>query len=124
MKLKYVEADRQAYDAKIAEEVREQRIRTANIKVSTGADLVNIYFQPCCEDYARAEVVLFRDNMMLAKYKVEEDTFFKSIGGLAYGTYEFILKQMDSKGKAVLETDKTSFTLSRPNYGGKHTVTI
>ena len=124
LKLKYVEADRQAYDAKIAEEVRVQRTRIANIKVSTGADLVNIYFQPCCETYARTEVVLFRDNMMLAKYKVDEDTFFKSIGGLAYGTYEFTLKQLDSSGNVVLETDRISFTLSRLNYSGGHTVVI
>ena len=61
---------------------------------------------------------------MLAKYKVNEDTFFKSISGLAYGKYEFILKQFDDKGNVLLETQKISFSISAPNYGGKPIVRI
>ena len=61
---------------------------------------------------------------MLAKYKVEEEMFFHSINGLAYGRYEFILKQFDNKGNILLETDKISFSLSRPDYGGTPTVFI
>ena len=86
-------------------------MKKANIKVSTGADLVNIYFQPCSDDYLRTEIVLYKDGLMLAKYKVDEETFFKSISGLAYGKYEFILKQFDDKGNIILETDKISFSL-------------
>ena len=98
--------------------------KTANIKVSTGADLVNIYFQPCCDSYARTEITLYKDNMMLAKYKVDEETFFKSIGGLAFGKYEFVLKQLDKVNNIILETQKTAFSISAPNYGGKPTVWI
>ena len=54
--------------------------------------------------------------MMLAKYKVDEETFFKSISGLAYGNYEFILKQFDDKGNILLETDKIAFYISEPDY--------
>lgn len=120
----YQEADKEKYYAKKEQERKDDLFKIANIKVSTGADLVNIYFQPCCDSYARTEITLYKDNMMLAKYKVDEETFFKSINGLAYGKYEFILKQFDDKGNIILETDKISFSLSRPNYGGKPTIFI
>ena len=122
--INYQEADKEKYYAKKEQERKDNLFKTANIKVSTGADLVNIYFQPCCDSYARTEITLYKDNMMLAKYKVDEETFFKSISGLAYGKYEFILKQFDDKGNIILETDKISFSLSRPNYGGKPTIYI
>ena len=120
----YQEADKEKYYAKKEQERKDNLLKTANIKVSTGADLVNIYFQPCCDSYARTEITLYKDNMMLAKYKVDEETFFKSINGLAYGKYEFILKQFDDKGNIILETDKISFSLSRPNYGVKPMIRI
>lgn len=120
----FIEADKEKYYAKKEQERKDDLFKIANIKVSTGADLVNIYFQPCCDNYARTEITLYKDNMMLAKYKVDEETFFKSINGLAYGKYEFILKQFDAKGNSILETDKISFSLSRPNYGGKPTIFI
>ena len=122
--INYQEADKEKYYAKKEQERKDNLFKTANIKVSTGADLVNIYFQPCCDSYARTEITLYKDGMMLAKYKVDEETFFKSIGGLAYGKYEFILKQFDNKGNIILETDKISFSLSKPNYGGKPMIYI
>ena len=93
-------------------------LKIANIKVSTGADLVNIYFQPCCDNYACTEIALYKENMMLAKYKVEEDVFFKSINGLAYGKYSFILKQYDKDNAIILETGHIEFTISTPNTHG------
>lgn len=120
----YQEADKDKYNAKLARERKEELLKIANIKVSTGADLVNIYFQPCCDDYVHTEITLYKDNMMLAKYKVDEETFFKSINGLAYGKYEFILKQFDKDNNVILETDKISFSLVKPNYGGKPTIII
>lgn len=120
----YEEADKEKYYALKQQERKNELLKNASIKVSTGIDLVNIYFQPCCEEYARTEIVLYKDNMMLAKYKVDEETFFKSIIGLAFGKYEFILKQFDDKGNVILETDKMNFSLSSPNYGGRHTVVI
>ena len=115
----YAEADKDKYYAKKEQERKDNLLKTANIKVSTGADLVNIYFQPCCDDYVRTEIVLYKDNMMLAKYKVDEETFFKPISGLAYGKYEFILKQFDDKGNIILETDKISFSISAPKSNSK-----
>ena len=122
--VKYQEADKEKYNEKLAMEHKAELLKVANIKVSTGADLVNIYFQPCCDSYARTEIALYKDNMILAKYKVDEETFFKSISGLAFGKYEFVLKQFDDKGNVLLETQKISFSISAPNYGGKPTVWI
>ena len=118
IKLKFVAADKGLYDAKMHDALIKERTKTANIKVATGADLVNIYFQPCCEDYVRTEIVLFKDDMMLAKYKIDEETFFKSIGGLAYGKYTFVLKQFDKDSNALFETEHIEFTISAPKPQG------
>lgn len=120
----YEEADKEKYYAKKEQERKDGLLSNANIKVSTGIDLVNIYFQPCCKEYHRTEIILYRDNMMLAKYKVNEEMFFHPISGLAFGKYEFILKQYDDKGNVILETDKISFSLSMPNFSGKPTIRI
>lgn len=122
--LNYQEADKEKYYAKKEQERKDNLFKMANIKVSTGVDLVNIYFQPCCVEYKYTEIALYKENMLLAKYKVDEETFFKSIGGLAFGTYEFILKQFDKKNNIILETDKISFSISAPNYSGRRTITI
>ena len=52
--------------------------------------------------------------MMLAKYRVDEECFFKAIIGLAYGKYAFVLKQFDSNGEVLFETDKMEFSIAKP----------
>lgn len=116
--INYQEADKEKYYAKKEQERKDNLFKTANIRVSTGADLVNIYFQPCCDEYARTEITLYKENMMLAKYKVDEETFFKSISGLAYGKYEFILKQFDKGSNTLFETEHIEFTISSPKPQG------
>ena len=103
---------------------KDSLLKAAKISHSTGNDLVNIYFQPCCDEYERTEITLYKDGQMLAKYKVDDDVFFKAITGLAYGTYEYVVKQFGANNKLLLETNKIKFTLSRPNYGGKPVVVI
>ena len=96
--IEYEFADVEAYNKKQEQKRKNDLIEKASIKHSTGADLVNIYFQPCSSDYIRTEIALYRDGLMLSKYKVDEESFFKSIGGLAYGTYSFVVKQFDKNG--------------------------
>lgn len=114
IKLKFVAADKVSYDEKMHDALIKERTKTANIKVSTGVNLVNIYFQPCCDNYARTEIILYKDNMMLAKYKVDEEVFFKSITGLANGKYSFVLKQYDNNSNIILETNHIDFIISTP----------
>jgi len=112
--IEYEFADVEAYNKKQEQRRKNALIEKASIKHSTGADLVNIYFQPCSSDYIRTEIALYRDGLMLAKYKVDEESFFKSIGGLAYGTYSFIVKQFDRNDNLLLETEHIEFTLKSP----------
>ena len=112
--IEYEFADVEAYNKKQEQKRKNDLIEKASIKHSTGADLVNIYFQPCSSDYIRTEIALYRDGLMLAKYKVDEESFFKSIGGLAYGTYAFIVKQFDRNDNLLLETEHIEFTLKSP----------
>ena len=112
--IQYVEADKDLYYQKQAEEQKAKLLSAAQIKHSTGADLVNIYFQPCCVQYAKTEIVLYKDTMMLAKYKVEEETFFKSISGLAPGTYSYVIKQYDKKDDLLMETEHFEFRIQKP----------
>ena len=112
--IEYEFADVEAYDKKQEQKRKNDLIEKASIKHSTGADLVNIYFQPCSSDYIRTEIALYRDGLMLSKYKVDEESFFKSIGGLAYGTYSFIVKQFDKSDNLLLETEHIEFTVKAP----------
>ena len=112
--VQYVEADQDTYYQKQEADRKANLLTAAQIKHSTGADLVNIYFQPCCVQYAKTEIVLYKDTMMLAKYKVEEETFFKSISGLAPGTYSYVIKQYDKKDDLLIETEHFEFRIQKP----------
>ena len=57
--VQYVEADKDLYYQKQAETRRNTYIEAAQIKHSTGADLVNIYFQPCCANCGKTEIELW-----------------------------------------------------------------
>ena len=76
--------------------------------------MVNIYFSPCCEDYGRTEVALFKGDRIIANYKVEKDCFFKAICDLAYGRYGFVLKQYDKTDNLLFETDRAFFDIKTP----------
>ena len=86
--------------------------------------LVNVYFQPCTDECAKTVIELYSQGMLLGKFNVEEGLFFKSITGLAYGSYEIKVIQYDKNGKELFASDPYPFKLSTPNYGGKHTVII
>ena len=132
LKVTYTEADKEKYYAKLEQERKDNLLATAEIKVSTGADLVNIYFQPCCDEYDHTAIKLFvpKDYVtvgsprgpvqkpsswsVIKKCDVPVDDFYKSINGLAYGTYAFILKQFDKNNQLLLETDYIEFSIKKP----------
>lgn len=127
--IKYQEADKEKYYAKKEQEYKDNLLKTADIKVSTGADLVNIYFQPCCDKYEYTEIQLYIPKefvtargpygriqkpstwSMIKKSKVDPEEFYKSINGLANGKYSFILKQYDKDNAIILETGHIEFTI-------------
>ena len=128
----YTEADKEQYYAKLEQAKKDNLLATAEIKVSTGSDLVNIYFQPCCDEYDHTEIKLFvpKDYVtvggpygpvqkpsswsIIKKCDVPVEDFYKSISGLAYGEYAFILKQFDKNNQPLLETDYIEFSIKKP----------
>ena len=59
------------------------------------------------------------------KYKENEATF-KSVTGLAFGTYLYEIIEFDKDGKEIARSGKIQFELKKPHYGGdgRHTVII
>ena len=109
IELKFIESDKKIFDD-------IQKIEKASVKVSTGDSLVNVYYQPCSDDYKRTEVILYNsDNMLMAKYKVEEEMFFKAITGLAYGRYSLLVRQYDANDKLIFESEKQFFEIKSPS---------
>ena len=131
----YQEADRQAYNDMQADLQKENTLKRAAIKHSVGESLVNIYFQPCTSNYDHTDISLFipdkaevnkvggphgpvnRENVLswslIMKTIVENGIFFKSITGLAFGRYAYIIKQFDKANNALIETDYTEFYIQR-----------
>ena len=134
--VQYIEADKDLYYQKQAESKRNTYIESAQIKHSTGNDLVNIYFQPCCDKYEYTEIQLYIPKefvtvggpygpvqkpsawSMIKKCKVDAEEFYKSINGLANGKYSFVLKQYDKDNAIILETGYIEFTISTPKAHG------
>ena len=128
----YVEADKELYYQKQEAERKANMLQSAQIKHSTGTDLINIYFQPCCSDYEYTEILLYIPQdyvtvggpygpvkkpsswQMFKKCKVPAEDFYKSINGLAYGTYAYVIKQFDKKDNLLLETEYIEFSLKAP----------
>lgn len=128
----YVEADKEKYYAEQAKAKREALLAVADVKVATGADLVNVYFQPCCDGYDHTEITFYipKDFVTVGspygpvkkpstwnvfkKIKIDADEYYASLQGLAYGEYSLILKQHDGKGTCILETDRIEFSIKKP----------
>lgn len=98
----------------------------------TGDDLVNVYWKHAKQnDVAMVRVDLYMgcpDNaQLMAKYKVSDEVFFKSITGLAYGEYCFKVYQFDKDDNEIVSTDFIKFELKKPQtntHTGKPTVWI
>lgn len=132
----YKYADVNAYNLRQEQLKKEQFMQRAAIKHATGESLVNIYFQPCSEDYDHTEITLYVPNKTETKKvggpsdpvqktnvlswtkimssAIENGTFFKSINGLAYGRYSYKVKQFDKNSNLLLATDFIEFELTAP----------
>ena len=133
--ISYQEADRQAYIARQAALQQENTLQRAAIKHSVGESLINIYFQPCADNYDHTEISLFipdktevkqvgsphgpenRENVLswalIMNVKVEKGLFFKSVTGLAYGKYAYVVKQYDKAENVLIETNYTEFKIEK-----------
>lgn len=121
--VEFIETDINIYDEQIQREIN------AAIKPEhkTGNDLVNIYWNLVNDKVEVVKINLYAESngemRLIGRYK-EEEAMFKSITGLAYGKFCYEIIEFDGVGNEVGRTEKISFILSAPNYGGKNTVTI
>lgn len=137
LSLTYEATSKEAWDEKNKKELWGKRQENAKIIVSTGIDLVNIYFQPCSDDYGKTVIELYTANgkwqplpnvmgmgevfkprllgaevaLLMGKFTVEDGMFFKSIGGLAKGAYGYRLSQYNTKGELLFSTDYAYFAI-------------
>ena len=122
LKLVFEEVDHSIYDSKVQAEIN------ASIKPEhkTGQDLVNIYWNLVSDKVELTQVnlyVLSNGERLIGKYKESESTF-KSVTGLAYGTYLYEIIEFDKDGKEIARTGKIQFELKAPttNFNGRHVV--
>lgn len=120
--IRFIDADKDVYYAKKEAERIAKLGWKASVSCATGQNLVNIYFQPCADNYAKTEITLYRSNLMMAKYIVEGELYFKAIPDLAYGDYSFVLKQISTDEKILYETTHIRFSVSMPQYNHKPTI--
>ena len=140
--INYTEADKDLYYKKQADNRRNTYIAAAQIKHSTGADLVNIYFQPCCANCGKTEIELWiakgtfaphhgmcvtfytptltggTPEQMIAKFTVDEGFLFKAINGLANGVYAYRVRQFSKNEEMLFESDYYFFDI-RPQSSGR-----
>ena len=127
--VQYIEADRELYYQKQEATLKKNRLDSAQIKHATGADLINIYFQPCCSEYDSTEILLFIPKdfervggprgpidkpvswTLIKKCNIPKEDFYKAITDLAPGTYSFIIKQYGKNGDLLMETEHIEFQI-------------
>lgn len=132
--VQYVEADKDLYYQKQEADRKANLLSAAQIKHSTSSDLINIYFQPCCDKYEYTEILLYipqEENFkgwtgdgrkvleilswsLIKKCKVPSEDFYKAINGLAPGTYSYVIKQYDKKDELLMETEHFEFRIQKP----------
>ena len=100
---------------------RKAYLEKCMVRHRLGANLVNVFFQNAREDVDSVVIELFavfenNEEMFIGKYKSDNNMRFVSIVGLGYGTYSYKVIQY-SKDILIVETDKTPFTLIKPQYG-------
>lgn len=116
--LNFLDADKDAYYAKIEEQNKKDKLTNLNVSHSCGNDLVTIKFQNCCKEVLFTQISLFDDKKQpMGIFKVEEGMFFKSITNLAYGKYFYKVAQYDKENKIIVSTDFIEFKIFPISYG-------
>ena len=109
--LTYKMADKDLYYSQKEKEKIEKYKKKVNIEVSTGINLINISFQPCCEEYAYSKAVLFKENKKLGVFEHDKRVNYIAINKLGNAKYSIVLIQYDKDGKILYESDKKTIEL-------------
>lgn len=94
--------------------------KNVDVIFRTGESLVNIYWKHAKENIvALVRIDLYMcdksDSKLMGKYKENDEVFYKSITGLAYGDYCFKLFQFDKDNNEIASTDYIYFSISKPS---------
>ena len=137
--IQFKSKDKVSWDEKIRLETWNTLQKIAEIKFSTGIDLVNICFRPCSDQYDKTIIELYtgvgkwedhpgaigrgmvfvpkllsaKVDKLMGKFTVESDMFFKSITGLAFGAYGFRLSQYSKSGSLLFTSDYQYFAIQK-----------
>ena len=133
LKLKYVSANKEKYNKKLANEKRRALLEVMDATIAYGDNLINIYWNLVNDKIDKTKVTLYldRENRFLTEKSFANDTRYASFNDLAYGSYYFVVTQYSGE-KEVIESDKLWFTISKPQPapinvncdGGRRTVRI
>lgn len=114
--IKYIEADKNSYHEKQENLKQAELIAAMNVSHRTGQDLVNIYWRHASTEVEITKIDLYvkdeNEKMKIASYNCDNETMFKSIGGLAFGDYEYQLAQYHKDNRLIAQTDLIPFRLS------------
>lgn len=132
IKIDFELADKEAYFAQKKADDYAALLASAKIKHSTGNGVLNIYFQPCADSYAKTNVKLFVPDTferkpgpygphdvpatwnLIKNIDVPAEDFYVAVNNLAYGTYSYVLKQVAADGTVLIETEHIEVHLKRP----------
>jgi len=135
----FISKDKKIWDEKVRLENWKDLQAYAQLSLSPGIDLVNLYFRPCNDDYEKTIIKsstaigqwsehpsimgighVFVPSLLSAKvdklmgnFSVENDIFFKSIIGLAFGAYAFRLSQFSKNGSLLFKSEYKFFRFKR-----------
>lgn len=142
--LSLILANHEAYDIKEAKENQEQLNKNIALVLTKGNSLINVYFKKANESISKSVVKIYfcnNDDTYLIEEN-ENNSGFRALCCLGYGTYKCTVEQFDSKNKLVasaassivlrddIEALKKSLTDSldavkgQVRASGRHTVTI
>ena len=116
IKVIYVAANKERYYFKIAQQKKKDLLSKMSVCHRTGISLVNVFWQKADNNVKKIELELFLDNHQLfLKYEMDSEVLFKSIQGLADGSYLYKLSQYDENGNLVVASDMVSFKITSRN---------
>lgn len=118
--VRFIEADKTAYDQKVAAQNNAECLANMNATCKTGLDLVNIYWNKASEKYVYTKIALYvyvenqkSEYLFMQEYKVDDDVFYKSVTGLAIGDYKVKVSQFDSNNNLIVSTE-VQFSITNP----------
>lgn len=116
----FKDADKEAYYKKIQIKNREEMVLKAHVIVKTGTSIINAFFKPVSEDCSYSTVDLYlkdgENKQFVGEFKSAEGFAYISITGLANALFFVVLKEHNSKGNVIFESDPIEANVSTPSY--------